>query len=135
LSERYHEAKKNGNDPDLVNAFEKVLGGKQVTQEVVTEENKVESKNKPKRTVGDLIGGRVTLNEFGGVKFEQPLIGDLYVIGQQVVFEDSASDKFYELGNVNEISNKAFKEIGVDNKTTEGDIAQSSVVPTENGRL
>jgi hypothetical protein len=135
LSERYHEAKQNGNDPDLVNAFEKVLGGKQVTQEVVTEENKVESKNKPKRTVGDLIGGRVALNEFGGVKFEQPLIGDLYVIGQQVVFEDSASDKFYELGNVNEISNKAFKEIGVDNKTTEGDIAQSSVVPTENGML
>lgn len=38
LSERYHEAKRNGNDPDLVNAFEKVLGDKQVAVENTTQE-------------------------------------------------------------------------------------------------
>lgn len=38
LSERYHEAKQNGNDPDLVNAFEKVLGDKQPAVENTTQD-------------------------------------------------------------------------------------------------
>lgn len=37
LSERYHEAKQNGDNPDLVNAFEKVLGNKQVAVENKTQ--------------------------------------------------------------------------------------------------
>jgi hypothetical protein len=90
---------------------------------------------KSAQKVRDVIGSRVSLTGFGGVTFEKPLIGEIYVGGQQVIFEESASGKFYELGNVNEISDSNFKDLGIDTKTIEGDIAQSSVVPTENGML
>ena len=102
--------------------------GQSIKGEEVTQEG-------PKGKVKDLIGSRVSLTGFGGVTFEKPLIGEMYVGGQQVIFEESATGKFYELGNVNEISNSNFKDLGIDTKTTEGDIAQSSVVPTENGML
>jgi hypothetical protein len=53
--------------------------------------------------VRSVINRPTTLSGFGGVTFETPLIGDTYVDGQQVVFEERGTGKVYELGNVDDV--------------------------------
>jgi hypothetical protein len=50
-----------------------------------------------------IINRPSTLSEFGGQKFDTPLQGDTYIEGQQVIFEDRATGRVYELGNVDEV--------------------------------
>jgi hypothetical protein len=50
-----------------------------------------------------IINRPSTLSEFGGKKFDTPIQGDTYVQGKQVVFEDRATGRMYELGNVDEV--------------------------------
>jgi hypothetical protein len=67
-----------------------------VSEEVLTEEE---------ATIAlSAINRPATLSSFGGVKLDAPLSGDVYLDGQQIVFEDRDSGKIYELGNVNETS-------------------------------
>ena len=54
-------------------------------------------------TAKQVINRPSTLSEFGGIKFDTPLQGDTYIEGQQVVFEDRATGRVYELGNVDEV--------------------------------
>jgi hypothetical protein len=58
LSERYHEAKQNGTEPELVNAFENVLGkNQQPVSEVTTEEATQPTIDKEVEAIGEFITG------------------------------------------------------------------------------
>lgn len=73
--------------------------------------------------VADVINRPVTLTELGGFPLENPIEGDMYVEGQQVVLED-ADGNITEIGNVNEISDSSLEEMGI--KIAEPDIKTTS---------
>lgn len=62
--------------------------------------------------VADVINRPVTLTELGGSPLENPIEGDMYVEGQQVVLED-ADGNLTEIGNVDEISDSSLEEMGI----------------------
>lgn len=61
--------------------------------------------------VDELINRPAILTSFGNTVFEQPLQGDVYIDGQQVVFE--SQDKLYELGNYAELRDKDVEDAGL----------------------
>lgn len=62
-------------------------------------------------SVDEVVNRPATLTSFGNTVFEQPLQGEVYVDGQQVVFE--SQDKIYELGNYAELRDKDVEEAGL----------------------
>jgi hypothetical protein len=65
----------------------------------------------------DVINRPSTLSEFGGNTFETPLQGDTYVEGQQVVFEDRATGRIYELGNIDEVMDSSIPGLQAQEET------------------
>lgn len=68
-------------------------------------------------TAKQVINRPSTLSEFGGVRFDKPLQGDTYIEGQQVVFEDRATGRVYELGNVDEVMDSPVTGLNVQPET------------------
>jgi len=62
-------------------------------------------------SVDEVVNRPATLTSFGGTVFEQPLQGEVYLDGQQVVFE--SQDKIYELGNYAELRDKDVEDAGL----------------------
>ena len=62
-------------------------------------------------SVDEVVNRPATLTSFGGTVFEQPLQGEVYLDGQQVVFE--SQDKVYELGNYAELRDKDVEDAGL----------------------
>jgi len=62
--------------------------------------------------VTDVINRPATLESQAGVKLETPIDGDVYQEGQRVIFEDK-NKKIYDLGNIDEISDKTVEELGI----------------------
>lgn len=62
-------------------------------------------------TVQESLNRPATLTSFGGIKFDQPVRGDLYVQDQTLVFE--TEDKIYEIGNYMEVFEKDLSEVGL----------------------
>ena len=83
------------------------------TEEAITEDKEPLVTEEKKQTVADVINRPVTLFELAGSKLETPIVGDLYVEGQQLVVEE-ANGNITELGNVDELSNKTTSELGID---------------------
>jgi len=86
-------------------------------KEVVVEEPAVEevkpTEVKPSgQKVTDVINRPATLESQAGVKLETPIDGDVYQEGQRVIFEDK-NKKVYDLGNIDEISDKTVEELGI----------------------
>lgn len=121
LSERYHEAKQNGNDPDLVNAFEKVLGGKQVTQEGTKEEVEFEdivipqneldvlneelSRKKDEGTINDNLDQAGYIgDEYGTIRIDPEN-------ENTIVFETNS--KIIVLGTVDEVKDSDISSFGI----------------------
>jgi hypothetical protein len=65
----------------------------------------------------DVINRPSTLSEFGGNTFDTPLQGDTYVDGQQVVFEDRATGRIYELGNIDEVMDSSIPGLQAQEET------------------
>ena len=65
----------------------------------------------------NVINRPATLSEFGGKTFDTPLQGDTYVDGQQVVFEDRATGRIYELGNIDEVMDSAIPGLQAQEET------------------
>ena len=85
----------------------------EVVPETIAEEVEAEGQNE---TIGEVINRPAELQEFGGVKFETPLSGDLYIDNQSVVFETS-DGKIYEIGNKNEIESNKASDYGIKYET------------------
>ena len=83
-----------------------------VVKEVVVEEPVVEEVKPSGQKVTDLINRPATLESQAGVKLETPIEGDVYQEGQRVIFEDK-NKKVYDLGNIDEISDKTVEELGI----------------------
>lgn len=83
------------------------------TEEAITEDKEPLVTEEKKQTVADVINRPVTLTSLAGSKLETPIVGDLYVEGQQLVVEE-ANGNITELGNVDELSNKTTSELGID---------------------
>jgi len=86
-------------------------------EEVAVEEPAVEevkpTEIKPSgQKVTDVINRPATLESQAGVKLETPIDGDVYQEGQRVIFEDK-NKKIYDLGNIDEISDKTVEELGI----------------------
>jgi predicted GNAT family acetyltransferase len=62
--------------------------------------------------VTDVINRPATLESQAGVKLDTPIEGDVYQEGQRVIFEDK-NKKIYDLGNIDEISDKTVEELGI----------------------
>lgn len=62
--------------------------------------------------VTDIINRPATLESQAGVKLETPIEGDVYQEGQRVIFEDK-NKKTYDLGNIDEVSDKTVEELGI----------------------
>ena len=62
-------------------------------------------------TVQESLNRPATLTSFGGIKFDQPVKGDLYVQDQTLVFE--TEDKIYEIGNYMEVFENDLSEVGL----------------------
>jgi len=62
--------------------------------------------------VTDVINRPATLESQAGVKLETPIEGDVYQEGQRVIFEDK-NKKVYDLGNIDEVSDKTVEELGI----------------------
>lgn len=79
------------------------------------------------RVTRNVINRPATLSEFGGKTFDTPLQGDTYVDGQQVVFEDRATGRIYELGNIDEVMDSAIPGLQAQEETisitTEGKVS------------
>ena len=71
----------------------------------------VESVAPQEVTVQESLNRPATLTSFGGVKFDEPVKGDLYVQDQTLVFE--TQDKVYEIGNYTEVFEKDLSEVGI----------------------
>ena len=69
------------------------------------------------RVTRNVINRPATLSEFGGKTFDTPLQGDTYVDGQQVVFEDRATGRIYELGNIDEVMDSAIPGLQAQEET------------------
>ena len=62
--------------------------------------------------VTDIINRPATLESQAGVRLETPIEGDVYQEGQRVIFEDK-NKKTYDLGNIDEVSDKTVEELGI----------------------
>lgn len=62
--------------------------------------------------VTDIINRPATLESQAGVKLETPIEGDVYQEGQRIIFEDK-NKKTYDLGNIDEVSDKTVEELGI----------------------
>ena len=62
--------------------------------------------------VADIINRPATLESQAGVKLDTPIEGDVYQEGQRVIFEDK-NKKTYDLGNIDEVSDKTVEELGI----------------------
>jgi hypothetical protein len=95
-----------------------------ISESTVTDENAAEAVEeitpaveepavKPSgQKVTDVINRPATLESQAGVKLETPIDGDVYQEGQRVIFEDK-NKKVYDLGNIDEISDKTVEELGI----------------------
>jgi hypothetical protein len=95
-------------------------------EEVVATAEPVVTQPTPQK-VADVINRPVTLTELGGSPLENPIEGEIYVEGQQVVLED-ADGNITEIGNVDEISDSSLEEIGIK-------IAEPNVKTLSDGNL
>lgn len=68
--------------------------------------------------LSDIINRPVTVNELGGAKLDTPIVGDLYIDGQQVVVED-ANGNLTEIGNVEELGDTPIDQLGIEYKTAQ----------------
>lgn len=79
------------------------------------------------RVTRDVVNRPATLSEFGGRQLDTPLNGDVYVDGQQVVFEDRATGRVYELGNVDQVMDTQIPGLSVEQErvsiTPEGKVS------------
>jgi hypothetical protein len=78
-----------------------------VVEEVATTEVKPSGQK-----VTDIINRPATLESQAGVKLETPIEGDVYQEGQRIIFEDK-NKKTYDLGNIDEVSDKTVEELGI----------------------
>lgn len=79
------------------------------------------------RVTRDVVNRPATLSEFGGRQLDTPLNGDVYVDGQQVVFEDRATGRVYDLGNVDQVMDTQISGLSVEQErvsiTPEGKVS------------
>ncbi|MBW3003683.1 hypothetical protein KY337_03905, partial [Candidatus Woesearchaeota archaeon] len=79
------------------------------------------------RVTRQVVNRPAVLSEFGGKTFDTPLKGDVYVEGQQVVFEDRSTGRIYELGNVDEVMDTQVPGLSVEQErvsiTPEGKVS------------
>ncbi len=86
----------------------------------------VEGRGQEARVTREVVNRPATLSEFGGKQLDAPLKGDVYVDGQQVVFEDRETGRVYELGNVDEVMDTQVPGLSVEQErvsiTPEGQV-------------
>lgn len=79
------------------------------------------------RVTRQIVNRPAVLSEFGGKTFDTPLKGDVYVEGQQVIFEDRSTGRMYELGNVDEVMDTQVPGLSVEQErvaiTPEGKVS------------
>jgi hypothetical protein len=93
-------------------AVEEVTPAEVVVEEPAVEEVKPTEIKPSGQKVTDVINRPATLESQAGVKLETPIEGDVYQEGQRVIFEDK-NKKVYDLGNIDEISDKTVEELGI----------------------
>ena len=92
-------------------AVEEVVPAVEEITPAVEEVKPVEVKPSGQK-VTDIINRPATLESQAGVRLETPIEGDVYQEGQRVIFEDK-NKKTYDLGNIDEVSDKTVEELGI----------------------
>ena len=82
--------------------------------EQAVQQEEVVSATEAGLVVSDAINRPATLSSYGDQQFESPKSGDVYVEGQQVVFEERGTGQIYELGNVDQIANSQIPGLAVE---------------------
>lgn len=133
LEKRDLKAKVEGKDPVLVAKDKERLDqiDKEIKNFIETEQELqeaaavVEETPSTEETSGvvseklsDIINRPVTVNQLGGSKLDTPIVGDLYIDGQQVVVED-ANGNLTEIGNVQELGDTPIDQLGIEYKTAQ----------------
>ena len=90
-------------EKEKANSEDKNITEEDIQKNIEEGKNKVPAVEETEATTRDAINKPSTLSEFGGVKFDSPLVGDTYVDGGQVVFEERETGKIYELGIAEDI--------------------------------
>lgn len=93
--------------PTEVTPTEKTQG----TPDVISEPIEVDRVLSGQKVI-DIINRPAILESQAGFKLEIPIEGDVYQEGKRVIFEDK-NKKTYDLGNIDELSDKAVEELGI----------------------
>jgi hypothetical protein len=115
VAEAYHKAKADDTNPELVNAVEKLLGGKpkvgegvatdKAAENIATPETLTTQENVPDVLISDIIDKRVTMNGKNGNLYQEE--------NGLVVFNEDGGRKT-EIGNINDISDSPISDFKID---------------------